>query len=65
MAIPVLAGAMALRQMGLANEIIYIAFGMLLGAVAIAVAIAFGIGGRDIAAAELEKWVRSLKSKQE
>lgn len=64
-AIIVLAGAMALRQMGLANEIINIAFGMLLGAVAIAVAIAFGIGGRDIAAAELEKWVWSLKSKQE
>jgi len=65
LAILVLAGAMALRQMGLANEIINIAFGMLLGAVAIAVAIAFGIGGRDIAAGELEKWVRSLKSKQE
>jgi len=64
-AILVLAGAMALRQMGLANEIINIAFGMLLGAVAIAVAIAFGIGGRDIAAAELDRWVRSLKSKQE
>ncbi len=64
-AILVLAGAMALRQMGLANEIINIAFGMLLGAIAIAVAIAFGIGGREIAAAELEKWVRSLKSKQE
>jgi hypothetical protein len=64
-AIIVLAGAMALRQMGLANEIINIAFGMLLGAVAIAVAIAFGIGGRDIAAGELERWVRSLKSKQE
>jgi hypothetical protein len=64
-AIIVLTGAMALRQMGLANEIINIAFGLLLGAVAIAVAIAFGIGGRDIAAAELEKWVRSLKSKQE
>jgi hypothetical protein len=64
-AILVLAGAMALRQMGLANEIINIAFGLLLGAIAIAVAIAFGIGGRDIAAAELERWVRSLKSKQE
>jgi hypothetical protein len=25
----------------------------------------FGIGGRDIAAAELEKWIRSMKSKQE
>jgi len=63
-AIIVLTGAMALGQMGLANEIINLAFGLLLGAVAIAVAIAFGIGGRDIAAAELEKWVRSLKSKK-
>ena len=65
LAILVLAGAMALRQMGLANEIINIAFGMLLGAIAIAVAIAFGVGGRDVAAGELEQWVRSLKSKKE
>jgi uncharacterized membrane protein YedE/YeeE len=57
----VLAGAMALRQMGFANEIINLAFGLLLGAVAVAVAIAFGIGGRDIAARELEEWVRVLK----
>jgi hypothetical protein len=49
----VLAGAMALRQMGLANEIINLTFGLLLGAIAVAVAIAFGLGGRDIAAREL------------
>ena len=58
-----LAGAMALRQIGVANEIITLAFGLLLGAVAIAVAIAFGVGGRNIAARELEEWVDSLKSK--
>jgi hypothetical protein len=52
----VLAGAMALRQMGLANEIINLAFGLLLGAVAVAAALAFGLGGRDIAARQLEKW---------
>jgi hypothetical protein len=52
----VLAGAMALRQMGLANEIIVIAFGLLLGAIAVAVAIAFGIGGRDLAADLLQEW---------
>jgi hypothetical protein len=53
--------AMGLRQMGLANEIVNLAFGLLLGAAAIAVAIAFGIGGRDIAARELDGWVKSAK----
>ena len=59
-AIVVLAAAMALRQMGLANEIISLAFGLTLGAVAVAVAIAFGLGGREIAARQLDGWARSL-----
>ncbi len=59
----VLAGAMALRQMGLANEIIELAFGSLLGAIAVAVALAFGLGGRDLAAQELAAWRGALKSK--
>jgi hypothetical protein len=57
----VLAGAMALRQMGLASEIINMAFGLLLGAIAVAVALAFGLGGREAAARELEEWLRSVK----
>jgi Mechanosensitive ion channel, conserved TM helix len=56
-----LATAMALRQMGLANEIINLAFGLLLGAIAVAVALAFGLGGRDIAARELDEWVKSIR----
>jgi hypothetical protein len=60
----VLAGAMALRQMGLANEIINMAFGLLLGAIAVAVALAFGLGGRKAAARELEEWLQSVKSKK-
>jgi hypothetical protein len=60
----VLAGAMALRQMGLANEIINLAFGLLLGAIAVAVALAFGLGGREIAARELGKWLQSIQSKE-
>ena len=59
-AILVLAGAMALRQAGLAEDIINLAFGLLLGAVAVAAAIAFGIGGRDLAAKQLEKWKADL-----
>jgi hypothetical protein len=60
----VLAGAMALRQMGLANEIINLAFGLLLGAIAVAVALAFGLGGREAAARQLEEWLQSVKSEK-
>lgn len=58
----VLAGAMALRQMGLANDIVNLAFGLLIGAIAIAVAIAFGFGGREVAGRELAEWVASMKT---
>ncbi|MDY6855056.1 MAG: mechanosensitive ion channel [Thermodesulfobacteriota bacterium] len=58
----VVASAIALRQMGVANEIIVLAFGLVLGAIAIAIAIAFGIGGREIAAKQLDEWVKSIKS---
>jgi Mechanosensitive ion channel, conserved TM helix len=60
----VLAGAIALRQMGLANEIIQLAFGLLLGAVAVAVALAFGLGGRDVAGRQIEGWVESMRSRK-
>ena len=52
----VFVGAIALRQMGLANSIINLAFGLTLGAIAVAAAIAFGIGGRDVAKVQLEKF---------
>ena len=61
-AILLLTGAMALRQMGLANEIINLAFGLILGAAAIAFAIAFGLGGRDAAGRQLEGWIKSARS---
>jgi hypothetical protein len=61
-AIILLTGSIAIRYMGLANEIINLAFGLTLGALAIAVAIAFGIGGRDVAARKLEEWIGSKKS---
>lgn len=51
-----LAAAVGLSFMGLANNIIAIAFALILGSVAVAVAIAFGIGGRDTAKRLLERW---------
>lgn len=64
-AILVLAGSMALRQIGVASDIINLAFGLILGAVAVAVAIAFGFGGRDIAAKQLQDWQSQLREKSE
>ena len=61
-AIIILAGSIAIRHMGLANEIINLAFGIILGAAAVAVAIAFGIGGRDIAARKLDEWIGPNRS---
>ncbi len=51
-----LAAAVGLSFMGLANNIIALAFGLILGAVAVAVAIAFGIGGREAAKRLLDRW---------
>lgn len=52
--------AIGLEQMGIANEIIELAFGIVLGAVAVAFAVAFGLGGRDAAARQIERWRAQL-----
>lgn len=55
-AIIALAVAIGLRFMGLANEIVNLAFGLILGSAAVACALAFGLGGRATAHRLLEKW---------
>lgn len=60
-AILVLVAAMALQQIGLAPDIINLAFGLLLGAICVAIALAFGLGGRDVAAEQLRDWLTSFK----
>jgi len=62
LAIVVLATAMGLRQMGIADDIVNLAFGLMLGAIAVAVALAFGLGSRDIAARQVESWMKQLGS---
>ena len=59
-AVIVLATAMALGQMGLASSIIDLAFGLTVGGIALAAALAFGLGGREVAGRELEGWVNTV-----
>jgi hypothetical protein len=54
---------MALQQMGVAPDIVNLAFGLLLGAIAVAIAIAFGLGGRDVAADQLREWLAAFKQR--
>ena len=56
-----LVSAMALQQAGIAPNIVNLAFGLLLGAIAVAIALAFGLGGRDVAADQLREWLESFK----
>src|SRR5207245_3232523 len=48
--------ASGLTFMGLADQIVILAFGLILGSAAIACALAFGLGGRDAAARILDRW---------
>ena len=48
--------AIGLTFMGLADQIVMMAFGLILGSAAVATALAFGLGGRDYAARLLEDW---------
>jgi hypothetical protein len=56
-------GAIALERAGVSTNIVNLAFGLLLGAVAVAIAIAFGLGGRDVAADQLREWVKPFSKK--
>ncbi len=56
-----LVAAMALTQMGIAQNIVNLAFGLLLGAIAVAIALSFGLGGREVAAEQLREWLQEFK----
>jgi hypothetical protein len=53
--------AMGLRAMGLADDIVNLAFGLTLGSVAVAVALSFGLGGREAAGRQMEHWLGRLR----
>lgn len=53
--------AIALRTMGIANEIVELAFGLILGAIAVAVALSYGLGGRDAAGEHFRDIIKKLR----
>ncbi|MBS0200015.1 MAG: mechanosensitive ion channel [Proteobacteria bacterium] len=52
--------AMGLRAMGIADDIVNLAFALVLGAIAVAVAIAFGVGGRTAAGRIADRWADQI-----
>jgi hypothetical protein len=53
--------AMGLRAMGIADDIVNLAFLLTFGAVAVAVALSFGLGGREAAGKQMEYWLAKLR----
>lgn len=53
--------AMGLRAMGIADDIVNLAFGLTFGAVAVAFALSFGLGGREAAGRQMEHWLSQLR----
>ena len=60
-AIVFFSGAIALIQLGIGEEIVTAAFGIAFGATALALALAFGLGGREVAGEYLKRWLEEKK----
>jgi len=58
----VLSVLLGIRAMGFANDLILLGFGIAFGAAAIAAAIAFGLGGREVAGELLARWAKTSLS---
>ena len=57
--------AMGLKAMGIADSIVNLAFGLTLGAVAVAFALSFGLGGQEAAARFLRKMQDKMDKEQD
>jgi len=55
--------AISLKRMGLADSIVNLAFGLILGAVAVAIALSFGLGGREAAGKQMDHILSKFRKK--
>jgi len=60
-----LAVFMALQELGIATDIVTTAFAILFGAIALALALAFGLGGRELAGEITREWYRTYQKEKE
>lgn len=63
-AILVFVATLALQHLGVASETVNLAFGILLGAIGVAAALAFGLGARDVAGRQVEQWLDDVSSRK-
>ena len=56
---------MALQQLGIANDIVTTAFAILFGAIALALALAFGLGNRELAGEVTREWYEQYKREKD
>ncbi len=53
--------AISLRTMGIANSIVELAFGLTFGAIAVVIALAYGLGGREAAGEHMKEIIQKFK----
>jgi hypothetical protein len=56
---------MALQQLGIATNIVTTAFAILFGAIALALALAFGLGNRDLAGEVTREWYEQYREERD
>jgi hypothetical protein len=56
---------MALQELGIATEIVTTAFAIIFGALALAFALAFGLGNRELAAEITREWYTRLRAERD
>jgi len=60
-----LAVFMALQELGIATDIVTTAFAILFGAIALALALAFGLGGRELAGEITREWYQRYRKEKD
>jgi hypothetical protein len=61
----VLSVFMALQELGIATDIVTTAFAILFGAVALALALSFGLGNRELAGEVTRQWYERYRAERE
>jgi hypothetical protein len=61
----ILAIFMALQELGIATEIVTTAFAIVFGAIALALALSFGLGNRELAGQVTREWYERMKAERE